>query len=89
MKTIKDALKPLKNSDRIKIIMPSGAFIQGRKRKILRDLKYSDYEFEVTDTKIQFVPLPLRQNLVREFVVTVEWASDPLQKCRTCPKRYC
>lgn len=89
MKTIEDALKPLKNSDRVKILMPGGVFMQGKKRKIIRDLKYSDYEFEVTDTKIQFVPLPFRQNLTQEFVVTVECASDSLQECRTCPKSYC
>lgn len=89
MKTIEDALKPLKNSDRVKILMPGGVFMQGRKRKILRDLKYSDYEFWVTETKIQFVPLPFRQNLTQEFVVTVERSSDSLQKCCRCTERYC
>ena len=89
MKTIEEALMPLKNSDHVKILMPNGVFMQGRKRKILRDLKYSDYEFKVTDTTIQFVPFPFKRNLEREFVVTVDWASDPLQKCRSCPERYC
>lgn len=69
MKTIEDALKPLKNSDRVKILMPGGVFMQGKKRKILRDLKYSDYEFNVTETKIQFVPLPFRQNLHKSLLL--------------------
>lgn len=88
MKTIEDALKPLKNSDHVKIIMPGGVFMQGRKRKIIRDLKNSDYDFNVTGTKIQFVPIPFRQNLAPEYIVNVEWASAPMQKCRSCTEQY-
>lgn len=72
MKTIEDALKPLKNADRVKIILPCGTFIQGRKRNILKNLPHNEHGFNVTDTKIQFIPLPLRKNLYPEFIIIVE-----------------
>lgn len=69
MNRINKILETLERSDRVKIFLPSGAYIQGKKRKIQREINQYPSELEVYKTETGFVPVPFLINLKKEVVI--------------------
>lgn len=69
MNQINNILNSLENSDRIKVFLPNGAFIQGKKKKIQHQMQYQPSDLEVYKTETGFTAVPLHPNLKKEVVI--------------------
>lgn len=69
METLDKTLNNLKNSDRVKIILPSGAYLQGKKKKVQRNIQLINSDLVISKTEIGYIPVPFRVNLQKEVVI--------------------
>ena len=73
METLSKIFSELNNSDRVKVILPSGIYLQGRKKKVQRDIQQLNSELEVSKTEIAYTSIPFRVNLCKEVVIYTSW----------------
>lgn len=71
MDTLEKTFQSLKNTDRVKVISPSGIYLQGRKKKVLRDIQQFRSDLKILKTEISYIPVPFRINLCKEIVIYI------------------
>lgn len=71
MDALEKTFQSLKNSDCVKVIFPCGIYLQGRKKKVQRDIKQFSYDLKVLKTEISYIPVPFRINLCKEIVIYI------------------
>lgn len=71
MDALEKTFQSLKNTDRVKVIFPSGIYLQGRKKKVLRDIQQFRSDLKILKTEISYIPVPFRINLCKEIVIYI------------------
>lgn len=78
MEQLIEAIEKLENSDRVKVILPSGIYLEGKKKKVMRDVRQFKKDLKIIKIEKSFVPLPYRLSLCKEVIIYVNYNKEVL-----------